>query len=70
MPQSQQGRIVYGIVSGPNFREPVPAMVRTMANGSRVWKSVGAKRWQALTPVAVFIPDAKQPQDAESMGRA
>jgi hypothetical protein len=57
-------RIVVGTVTGPTFHAPVPAMVRTRADGTRLWKSVTALRWVPLPPTAVFTPDAVQPQDA------
>jgi hypothetical protein len=62
MPHSD--RILYGTVDGPHFHAPVPAMVRYLANGTRVWKSVTALRWVPLPKAAVFTPDAVQPQDA------
>jgi len=68
MPQSD--RIVYGTVTGPTFRAPVRAMVLYRADGTRVWKSVGALRWVTLPPTAVFTPDPAQPQGAETMGHA
>ena len=68
MPQSDH--IVYGTVAGPTFHAPVPAMVRTLANGTRVWKSVTALRWVPLPKAAVFLPDPVQPQDAETMGHS
>jgi hypothetical protein len=62
MPQSD--RILLGTVTGRAFHAPVPAMLRTLANGTRVWKSVTALRWVPLPPTAQFIPDPVQPQDA------
>jgi hypothetical protein len=62
-------RILYGIVSGPTFRAPVRAMVRTLANGTRVWKSVTALRWVPLPTAAQFIPDAVQQSEAHTERR-
>jgi len=62
--------IVYGTVTGPTFHAPVRAMVRYRTDGRRLWKSVTAQRWVTLPPTAVFVPDVKQPQDAEAMGHA
>jgi hypothetical protein len=56
--------IIYGTVTGPRFHAPVPAMLRTLPNGTRVWRSIGALRWVPLPPTAVFTPDAVQPQGA------
>jgi hypothetical protein len=65
MPQSDH--IVYGTVAGPTFHAPVPAMVRTLANGTRVWKSVTALRWVPLPAGAQFTPDAVQPHEAATV---
>jgi hypothetical protein len=60
----QPDRIVMGTMSGPGFVVPVRGMVRYLANGTRVWKSVTALRWVPLPPTAVFTPDAVQPHEA------
>jgi hypothetical protein len=55
-------RIVYGLVTGPTFHAPTRAMVRTRADGTRVWRSITALRWVPLPRAAVFTPDARQPK--------
>jgi hypothetical protein len=59
----QPDRIVYGTVTVGTVT--VRAMLRTLASGQRLWRSIGALRWQPLSQVATFIPDAAEPQDAE-----
>ena len=67
MPPSD--RIVYGTVTGRAFHAPVRAMMRTLANGSRVWRSIGALRWVPLPPTAVFRPDPVQPHEVHAERR-
>jgi hypothetical protein len=42
-------------------------MLRTLANGTRVWKSATALRWVPLPPTAQFTPDAIQPHEAATV---
>jgi len=63
MPQADDP-IIYGMIRVPTVRDPIKAMLRTLPNGTRVWKSVTALRWVPLPATAVFTPDAVQPQDA------
>ena len=62
MPESD--RIVYGWMTGPGFHRPVRALVRTLAHGRRVWRSIGALRWVPLPRGAQFTPDPVQPRGA------
>jgi len=62
---AQSDPIVVGWMTLPTRHSPIRAMVLYRAGRDRVWKSIGALRWQPLPRGAVFTPDpAVKPQEA------